>query len=65
VFPVTIDRVSYIGADTHIYVQLADVQRFTIWEANTKAAGNLAAHYAPGAQAYLTWPAENALVLAE
>ena len=64
VFPVNIDRVAYIGADTRIFVRLGAEHRFTVWEANTSAApGDV--HRTTGRAAFLTWPVENALVLAE
>lgn len=65
VFPVTVDRVAYIGSDTRIFVTLGDAQRFTVWEQNSISTLNPGAYYAPGDPAYLTWPIENALVLTE
>ena len=60
-----VDRVSYIGADTRIYLELAGDQRFVVWEANTQATIAPAPLLAHGNHAFITWPTENALVLAE
>lgn len=64
IFPVTVERVAYIGSDTRIFVSL-DGQRFTVWEQNNVSTLNPNAYYAPGDTAYLTWPVDNALVLIE
>jgi spermidine/putrescine transport system ATP-binding protein len=64
-FPVTVDRIAYIGSDTRIWVLLEGDQRFAVWEPNTISTLDPDAYYAPGSTAYLTWPTENALVLTE
>jgi spermidine/putrescine transport system ATP-binding protein len=65
VFPVTVERVAYIGSDTRIVVSMAGAQRFVVWEPNNVSTLNPNAYYAPGDPAFLTWPVENALVLTE
>jgi spermidine/putrescine transport system ATP-binding protein len=65
VFPVTVDRVSYIGSDMRILVQLGQDQLFSVWEQNTRSTVDRDAYWQRGEQGYLWWPLENALVLAE
>ncbi len=64
VFPVTVNRVAYIGSDTRILVQLPGIDEpFVVWEQNAISTLNPHAYYAQGDAAFLTWPVENALVL--
>ena len=63
VFPVTVDRVAYIGSDTRIMVQLGQDRVFNVWEQNTRSTVDRDAYWQRGEQGYLWWPAENALVL--
>ncbi len=65
VFPVTVDRVAYIGSDTRILVTLDGQKGFAVWEQNPISTLNPQEYYARGDRAYLAWPAENALVLTE
>ncbi|MFN8478885.1 MAG: ABC transporter ATP-binding protein [Kouleothrix sp.] len=62
-FPVTVDRVAYIGSDTRIMVQLGQDQLFDVWEQNTRSTVDRDAYWQRGEQGFLWWPAENALVL--
>ncbi len=64
VFPVTVERIAYIGSDTRMFVRLQN-QRFTVWEQNDVSTLNPNAYYASGDGALLTWPVDNALVLTE
>ncbi|HEU5103430.1 MAG TPA: TOBE domain-containing protein, partial [Roseiflexaceae bacterium] len=63
-FPVSVERVSYIGSDTRILVQLGE-RGFSVWEQNTRSTVDRDAYWQRGEQGYLWWPAENALVLTE
>ena len=65
VFPVTVDRVSYIGSDMRILVQLGQERVFSVWEQNTRSTVDRDAYWQRGEQGYLWWPLENALVLTE
>ncbi|KAB8142246.1 ABC transporter ATP-binding protein [Chloroflexia bacterium SDU3-3] len=65
VFPVMVSRVVYIGSDTRIHVHMGGEQRFTVLEANTRSVASAEERFAQGKPAYLTWPAESALVFAE
>jgi spermidine/putrescine transport system ATP-binding protein len=65
VFPVAVDRISYIGSDTRIQVQLGADRPFSVWEQNTRSTTDREAYWQRGEQGYLWWPAENALVLTE
>ena len=62
-FQVTVDRVSYIGSDTRIMVQLGQDRLFSVWEQNTRSTVDRDAYWQRGEQGYLWWPVENALVL--
>ncbi|HJZ46620.1 MAG TPA: ABC transporter ATP-binding protein [Roseiflexaceae bacterium] len=64
-FPVSVERVSYIGSDTRILVQLGEERVFTVWEQNTRSTVDRDAYWQRGEQGYLWWPIENALVLTE
>jgi spermidine/putrescine transport system ATP-binding protein len=65
VFPVAVDRISYIGSDTRILVQLGADRTFSVWEQNTRSTTDRDAYWQRGEQGYLWWPVENALVLTE
>jgi spermidine/putrescine transport system ATP-binding protein len=65
VFPVTVEHVAYVGADTRIQVWLDAERRFTVSEPNMTAAHGAAAHLRPGSAAFLHWPVESALVLTQ
>ena len=65
VFPVTVERVLYIGSDTRIRVSLGRNQLFEIWEQNTRSTTDRDAYWQQGETGYLSWPVENALVLTE
>jgi spermidine/putrescine transport system ATP-binding protein len=65
VFPVTVERVSYIGSDTRILVRLRTEQLFSVWEQNTRSTVDRDAYWQQGESGYLSWPVENALVLTE
>jgi spermidine/putrescine transport system ATP-binding protein len=62
-FPVTVDRVSYIGSDTRILVNLGQDRQFSVWEQNSRSTLDREAYWQRGEQGYLWWPVENALVL--
>jgi spermidine/putrescine transport system ATP-binding protein len=64
-FLVTVDRVSYIGSDTRIQVQLGQERLFSVWEQNARSTVDRDAYWQRGEQGYLWWPIENALVLTE
>jgi len=64
-FAVSVERVSYIGSDTRILVQLGQQRAFSVWEQNTHSTVDRDAYWQRGEQGYLWWPAENALVLTE
>jgi spermidine/putrescine transport system ATP-binding protein len=64
-FPVSVERVSYIGSDTRILVQLGQRRDFSVWEQNTRSTVDRDAYWQRGEQGFLWWPAENALVLTE
>ncbi len=65
VFPVIVDRVSYIGSDTRIIVRLSPERVFHVWEQNTRSTVDRNAYWQSGERGYLWWPVENALVLTE
>jgi spermidine/putrescine transport system ATP-binding protein len=65
VFPVTVERVSYIGSDTRILVRLGQGRLFSVWEQNTRSTVDRDAYWQQGENGYLSWPIENALVLTE
>ena len=65
IFPVSVERVSYIGSDTRILVQLGQERLFSVWEQNTRSTVDRDAYWQRGEQGYLWWPLENALVLTE
>ena len=65
VFPVTVERVSYIGSDTRILVRLGPERLFSVWEQNTRSTVDRGAYWQQGESGYLSWPVENALVLTE
>jgi spermidine/putrescine transport system ATP-binding protein len=65
VFPVVVERVSYIGSDTRILVRLGQERLFSIWEQNTRSTVDRDAYWQHGENGYLSWPVENALVLTE
>lgn len=64
-FPVFVDRVSYIGSDTRILVNLGHERPFSVWEQNVRSTVDRNAYWQRGEQGYLWWPVENALVLTE
>jgi spermidine/putrescine transport system ATP-binding protein len=64
-FPVRVERVSYIGSDTRILVQLGQERIFSVWEQNTRSTVDRDAYWQRGEQGYLWWPIENGLVLTE
>jgi spermidine/putrescine transport system ATP-binding protein len=65
VFPVTVDRVLYIGSDTRIRVRLGQDRLFEVWEQNTRSTTDRDDYWQQGEAGYLSWPVENALVLTE
>ena len=65
IFPVSVERVSYIGSDTRILVRLGQEREFSVWEQNTRSTVDRDAYWQRGEQGYLWWPLENALVLIE
>ncbi len=65
-FPVTVERVSYIGSDTRILVKARETEReFSVWEPNTRSTLDREAYWQRGEHGWLSWPSENALVLAD
>lgn len=65
-FPVTVERVSYIGSDTRIIVRMETGNReFNVWEPNTRSTLERDEYWQRGEQGWLSWPAENALVLTD
>ncbi len=64
-FPVTVDRVAYIGSDTRIRVRLGQERWFDVWEQNSRSTVDRNAYWQQGERGYLWWPAENGLVLTE
>jgi spermidine/putrescine transport system ATP-binding protein len=64
-FPVNVITSAYIGSDTRIVVDLGHGARLTIWDQNKVSTLDNQAFYAPGAQAWVAWLADNALVLPE
>ena len=64
-FPVTVERVAYIGSDTRIDVRLGQGRLFDLWEQNSRSTLDRDAYWQPGETGFLWWPAENALVLTE
>ncbi|HET9223711.1 MAG TPA: ABC transporter ATP-binding protein [Roseiflexaceae bacterium] len=65
IFPVIVERVSYIGSDTRILVRLGQERLFSVWEQNTRSTLDRDAYWQQGESGYLSWPVENALVLTE
>jgi spermidine/putrescine transport system ATP-binding protein len=65
VFPVTVERVSYIGSDTRILVRNGSDLLFNVWEQNTRSTVDRDAYWQQGESGYLSWPIENALVLTD
>jgi spermidine/putrescine transport system ATP-binding protein len=64
-FPVRVITSAYIGSDTRIVVDLGHGMKLTIWDQNKISTLENQAFYAPGAEAWVTWLADNALVIPE
>jgi spermidine/putrescine transport system ATP-binding protein len=65
-YPVTVERVAYIGSDTRILVRAHNADReFSVWEPNIRSTLDREEYWQRGDSGFLTWPAENALVLAD
>ncbi len=64
-FPVTVERVAYIGSDTRIQVRFGTQQSFNVWEQNARSTLDRSEYWQQGEQGLLWWPPENALVLTE
>jgi ABC-type Fe3+/spermidine/putrescine transport system ATPase subunit len=64
-FPVSVITSAYIGSDTRIVVDLGHGAKLTIWDQNKVSTLDNQAFYAPGAKAWVTWLADNALVIPE
>ena len=62
-YPVTVEMVAYIGSDTRIIVRTEHGRRLDVWEQNMISTLDVEAYYASGDQAFMSWRAENALVL--
>lgn len=58
----TVVNTSYIGSDTHIYVEVRG-QRIKIWEQNRTSVLDQRGNYRNGQKVWLTFPEENTLVL--
>jgi hypothetical protein len=56
---------AYIGSDTRIVVDLGHGMKLTVWDQNKVSTLDSQAFYAPGAEAWVTWLADNALVIPE
>jgi spermidine/putrescine transport system ATP-binding protein len=65
VFPVTVERVAYIGSDTRILVRLGHEHTLSVWEQNSRSTLDREAYWQAGERGFLSWPADNALVLTE
>lgn len=63
-FPVTVERVSYIGSDTRIQVRVGS-QIMSVWEPNSRSTLDRNEYWQQGEKGYVSWPVENALVLTE
>lgn len=65
-FPVTVERVAYIGSDTRILVRTRDSDReFSVWEPNTRSTLDREEYWQRGEHGWLSWTPENALVLVD
>jgi spermidine/putrescine transport system ATP-binding protein len=65
-YPVTVERVAYIGSDTRILVRVHNAEReFSVWEPNLRSTLDREEYWQRGDSGWLTWPAENALVLTD
>ncbi len=65
VFAVQVERIVYAGPDTRMYVTVGGVHAFMTRAQNQASGAQQERLLAPGDAAYLSWPRESALVLAE
>ena len=66
IFPVTVERVSYIGSDTRILVRTREGNReLSVWEPNTRSTLDREAYWQRGEHGWLSWTPDNALVLTD
>lgn len=66
IFPVTVERVSYIGSDTRIFVKTREGDHeFSVWEPNTRSTLDREEYWQRGESGWLSWIADNALVLTD
>ena len=64
-FPVTIERVVYIGSDTRLTVTLAGGVSLDVWEQNNRSTLDRDAYWQRGEQGFVAWNPDNALVLTQ
>jgi len=64
-FPVSVITSAYIGSDTRIVVDLGHGMKLTIWDQNKVSTLENQTFYTPGAEAWVTWLPDNALVIPE
>ncbi len=64
-FPVTIERVVYIGSDTRLTVTLAGGVTLDVWEQNNRSTLDRDAYWQRGEQGFVAWNPDNALVLTQ
>jgi spermidine/putrescine transport system ATP-binding protein len=65
-FPVTVERISYIGSDTRIIVKTREgAHEFSVWEPNTRSTLDREEYWQRGEHGWLSWTADNALILTD
>jgi spermidine/putrescine transport system ATP-binding protein len=64
-FPAVVEEVTYIGSDTRVVIRLGGGLALSAWDTNDFSTLDPNYYYTPGESVWVSWPAENALVLAE
>jgi spermidine/putrescine transport system ATP-binding protein len=64
-FPAVVDEVTYIGSDTRVVIRLGEADLvLSAWDTNDFSTLDPNYYYTPGEAVWVSWPPENALVLA-
>ncbi len=63
-FAAVVEDVTYIGSDTRVALQLGTQLHLVAWDTNDFSTLDPDYYYARGERVWVSWPAENALVLA-
>jgi spermidine/putrescine transport system ATP-binding protein len=62
-FAAVVEDVAYIGSDTRVALRMADALSILVWDTNEFSTLDPDYYYRRGEQVWISWPAENALVL--